>query len=197
MVSPQAEKRSRDTAGNSSRPDTRKVILMQPHDTFDPSSSKTCTKCGQTKPLADFYLIHTGQRAGHYHAECRQCNSLRHAQYRAAHIEECRATDRLYYRQNSEEHKKRSRQWAVRNKSVRRQITNRYKIRHFNEQLARGAVNDAVRRGKFPPARTMVCEGCKEAQAAHWHHHKGYAASVRLDVIALCMDCHAKEHYYG
>lgn len=48
--------------------------------------------------------------------------------------------------------------------------------------------------GNFPPAWTMVCEHCREAQAAHWHHHNGYADEYKLDVIALCFDCHGKEH---
>lgn len=59
---------------------------------------------------------------------------------------------------------------------------------------ARKSVAWAVKAGTFPPAWTMVCERCQEAQAAQYHHHKGYDPEFKLDVIALCTECHGKEH---
>lgn len=60
---------------------------------------------------------------------------------------------------------------------------------------AHKAVAYAVKSGKFPPAWTMVCEHCQEALAAEYHHHKGYEPEHKLDVIALCTECHGKAHW--
>lgn len=60
---------------------------------------------------------------------------------------------------------------------------------------ARKAVNYAIQVGKLPPASTLVCAGCQEAQAAHYHHHSGYSEEHKLDVIALCTQCHGKAHW--
>lgn len=151
---------------------------------------KICTKCGEMKPLTEFYMIHTGHRAGKYHARCRACQSRYDAHYRAENIERVRETDRQYYIRNKETMKESARQWVASNKSKRREVIQRHNDSHPGRITARGAVNDAVRRGKFPPAWTMVCEECKEAQAKHWHHHKGYDDEYKLDVIALCAACH-------
>lgn len=60
---------------------------------------------------------------------------------------------------------------------------------------AHKAVGYAVKSGKFPPASTMVCEHCQEALASDYHHHKGYEPEHKLDVIALCTECHGKAHW--
>lgn len=39
----------------------------------------------------------------------------------------------------------------------------------------------------------MRCEACREP-AADWHHHHGYAEINRLDVTALCRECHSGVH---
>jgi hypothetical protein len=60
---------------------------------------------------------------------------------------------------------------------------------------ARKAVAYAVQVGKLPPPSTIVCASCQEAQAAQYHHHNGYSEEHRLDVIALCTECHGKAHW--
>jgi len=62
-------------------------------------------------------------------------------------------------------------------------------------RAARKAVYYAVQVGKLPPVWTMVCEHCQEAQASHYHHHNGYVGEHKLDVIALCTECHGKAHW--
>lgn len=64
-----------------------------------------------------------------------------------------------------------------------------YMQRNPDKRRARYAVRDAVKYGKIPPASTLPCAGCG-AQAAHYHHHRGYAKEYRLDVIPLCVVCH-------
>lgn len=164
------------------------------HSTPHSSALKTCTKCGETKPLTEFYMIHSGIRAGRYHARCRKCQSVHEARYRAKNKERIREKDRRYHQGNRQRAAERTRKWRDQNREKRREISSRYAAKHGDRRLAHGAVNDAVRRGNFPPAWTMVCEYCQEAQAAHWHHHKGYDREVALDVVAVCKDCHTEAH---
>lgn len=56
---------------------------------------------------------------------------------------------------------------------------------------ARRAVYNAVIAGKMPRAKQLKCTECGQ-QASSYHHHKGYAKEVALDVIPLCGICHCK-----
>jgi hypothetical protein len=67
--------------------------------------------------------------------------------------------------------------------------------RNPNRSRAHKAVQYAVKTGKLPPAWSVVCECCQEAAAANYHHHKGYEQEFRLDVVALCTECHGKAHW--
>jgi hypothetical protein len=75
------------------------------------------------------------------------------------------------------------------------QATRSYIQRNPERRSAHKAVSYAVKVGKFPPAWTMVCEHCQEALASQYHHHNGYLGEHRLDVIALCTECHGKAHW--
>lgn len=135
------------------------------------------------------------------------------AQTRDKYREQRNAEYRERLAADSEYRKKRndkSRAWREQN----RQHIAEYNATRFDEQpeLMRAAikasgkksperikahksVSYAVKMGKFPPAWTMVCEHCQEAQAGHYHHHKGYSQEFKLDVIALCTECHGKAHW--
>lgn len=65
----------------------------------------------------------------------------------------------------------------------------RYRPADLDRQRARGAVSDAVRRGKMPAASTLPCAQCG-GPASHYHHHNGYDKGHRLDVVPLCPACH-------
>ena len=59
------------------------------------------------------------------------------------------------------------------------------------ERGARWMINNAVRRGKLPPASSKVCERCGK-KAKEYHHYKGYSRDHWLDVIPLCIPCDKK-----
>jgi DNA-binding XRE family transcriptional regulator len=59
----------------------------------------------------------------------------------------------------------------------------------YSERRAGRAVQEAVKRGELPPARTLKCANCG-APAAHYHHWHGYAPEHLLDVQPLCVPCH-------
>ncbi len=64
-----------------------------------------------------------------------------------------------------------------------------HRQRYPDKAKARGAVNDAVRRGKLPKAKSLLCSQCGNP-ALHYHHHNGYDKAHQLDVVPLCLDCH-------
>lgn len=126
---------------------------------------------------------------------------LRNAEYRARI-----ANDPEYRNKRNEK----SRRWRERNRAhiaqynaaryeekpeYLYQATRSYIQRNPERRAAHKAVSYAVKMGKFPPVWTMVCEHCQEAQAGHYHHHEGYVGEHRLDVIALCTECHGKAHW--
>lgn len=62
------------------------------------------------------------------------------------------------------------------------------------QSQASSAISNEVKRGRMVKATALVCCDCG-ANAEHYHHHLGYARSHWLDVVPLCMKCHAKRHW--
>jgi hypothetical protein len=63
-------------------------------------------------------------------------------------------------------------------------------------KMAYAAVRTALRSGGL--VRPSACEDCgRTVVGVHAHHHKGYEAEHRLDVVWLCWDCHAWRHATG
>lgn len=62
--------------------------------------SKRCSKCGETKTLAEFHRNRTGLRA-----DCKECSRAYQRAYRESHREEIRARDRAYARAYNEAHR--------------------------------------------------------------------------------------------
>jgi len=148
------------------------------HSTPQSSALKVCTKCGQSKPLTEY-------RTTKYGKPNSWCNDCHRAANRASYLKH-----RAQRLQAAHEYRE-SNVDAVREKW---RESGRRKNYTSPESRARNAVNDAIRQGKLPPAWSMVCDQCDEAQAAHWHHHNGYERAHWLDIVPLCLDCHGKEH---
>lgn len=154
------------------------------HHNLDASSVKTCSKCGESRPINQFAKDRT--RKDGLQCCCRSCQSaFRRERYwnDEAYREKQRAQWREY-RQRP----------GVRQRKQEWDKTRGYQV---DPVRARVAVGTAVTRGHLPPAWTMVCSVCQEAQAAHWHHHNGYGKDHWLDVVPVCRDCHGKEHWGG
>lgn len=179
-------------------------LTMQDH-TLTLPALKVCFKCGESKPLTNFYQTRTGRDAGRYCSYCKACQAensrqryaadpnsterqrLKSRRLRAANLGKRYEYDPVRARASAKAQRAANPE-AARAASARQKVLNRLRTR------ANVAVQYRVRRGYFPPAWTMVCECCQEAQAAHWHHHKGYEEEYRIDVIAMCTVCHGKEH---
>jgi hypothetical protein len=188
-------------------------LLMNPNDTLGAPAFKTCVDCEQSLPVALFSKNRNGKDG--LNSYCKPCASARYKlwlernrarrqeymrDWHQANLEHETRYARERYR-NDEEHRRQVREWdkAYRERNaveVRRRHWERKKAKGFRNDQTRAhtAVNRAVRRGILPPAWSVVCDACQEAQAQHWHHHNGYEREHWLDVVARCLDCHGLEH---
>jgi ribosomal protein S27AE len=133
---------------------------------------KQCFKCGQTKPLSEFYE-HKRMADGHLN-KCKPCTRNDTLAVRTRDIEHYRAYDR-------------HRALKPGRKAAMHQTVRDYRERFPNRQRANAAVNRAVRSGKIKP---QSCERCGIEKA--FAHHEDY--SKPLDVIWLCQPCHKTRH---
>lgn len=134
--------------------------------------SKACFKCGEVKPLADFYA-HKAMADGHLN-KCKECTKRDTKARFDAKREEIREYDRL--REQSPERRARKAIYQANRRT-----------RNPDKYAARMAVGNAVRDGRLVP---MPCEACGlgEVQA----HHDDY--SKPLDVRWLCFVHHRETH---
>lgn len=194
---------------------------------------KTCSKCGQTKPLDQFHK-HKPSPDGRK-PSCKACR-LAYENGRYATDPEFReeAKRRSRERSNSPEGKMKAREYArrpeVRERIKQRRNTpeakakykiwgkawreknpdyqkewkrkNPHRISRYsakaralnpNQRKAQTAVANAIARGELARASTQACIDCG-AQAAHYHHHKGYERKNWLTVVPICVQCHANIH---
>ena len=67
-----------------------------------------------------------------------------------------------------------------------------YKRKYPFRVMAGNTVRHAVANGSLPAPATQVCRVC--GQKAKDYHHESYEPDRRLDVIALCHQCHINIH---
>lgn len=135
--------------------------------------TKRCTKCGEVKPLSEFWRnkrVKNGRTS-----RCKSCLYAYH---------------RKWSKKNAEHVREYKRQWFQENREFWYQYVNDWKERHPEWVRARRAVEYAIRKGEL--VRPKRCEQCKATgtpiQAAHYSYEKGR----ELDVRWLCRSCHAK-----
>lgn len=136
--------------------------------------SKICIRCGEEKPLDDFY-IHKRMADGHLNV-CKSCVKLRMEKYRKENIEKIREYD--VKRSKTEKRKK-----------LRKSRTLRKNHEVENYQRCHNAIMRAVKSGKI--VRPEYCEVCSKKCRTE-AHHKSYDESLR--VVWMCRTCHANYH---
>jgi hypothetical protein len=168
---------------------------------------KRCNKCGEKKPLTDFY-----KNKSHADGLTKQCKPCCKANVRAYRKTEAGHANKIksHARYKSQPHIKirereqaRERERTARLKSVReawrktesgkqsRRKTGEKMIALYPEKRkARTAVTNAIAAGKLPRAKSQRCAKCDEP-ATGYHHHLGYEREHWLDVIPVCTWCHA------
>lgn len=130
-------------------------------------NGKKCFKCGECKPLSDFYK-HKQMADGHLN-KCRDCTRQDAKSHRLENIEQVRAYDR----------KRGARQRDTYLKEYREKYPNKYR--------AHNLVNNNVRSGNLV---SQPCEICGETSTVA--HHDDYL--MPLNVRWLCQAHHKQWH---
>lgn len=113
---------------------------------------------------------------------------------RLANLEEHRASQRKWMRQwreaNGESSRAQAKDYYARNAEERRAYQRKYREENGYRVAAQWAVNDAVRAGRLPHAKSLTCVRCG-GQATEYHHWS-YEQDNWLKVEAMCPTCHAR-----
>jgi hypothetical protein len=103
--------------------------------------TKTCTRCGQTKRLSDFYKHKLGKYGRR--TDCKACRCESQRKYREADPEKARETDRKYREANREKVRERKRKRYEANPEKARERDRKYreanpeKVRESNRKCYR------------------------------------------------------------
>ena len=86
--------------------------------------SKTCTKCGETKPLDDFYRDKTG--AGGRRPDCKECVREYKRSYHEENRDKRLEYSRRYHEENRDKIRERKRRYYEENRDKEREYKRRY-----------------------------------------------------------------------
>lgn len=154
---------------------------------------KECFKCGEVKPLTEFYK-HKEMKDGHLN-KCKDCAKLDVFGRTDEEIEKRKYRDR-----NRPNHDDRAKQHLQRMNRLRINDPEKFKRmqRHKNELTkklrhnignAHCKVHRAVQAGKIN--KPSACSKCGIECSPHGHHPD---YTKPLEVVWLCVRCHADEH---
>lgn len=167
-----------------------------------PPGYKTCHVCGEVKRETDFLLLGRGGLS----VSCKSCRNEASRRHYHANRDERLERYAIYRNENkavlNQKMRERRADLEYRKRQAERlkdwRDRNQDRIRAYNRSnqvRARAAVNHAIRGGKLPPPSSMMCRGCEARLASHYHHHSGYEEAHWFDVVALCTECHGREHW--
>lgn len=151
---------------------------------------KECRKCGESKPLEDFYRDRSKKDGrGSY---CKECGRSYARDWRRKNPERTAENWKRWHEQNPERMAEWRKQWNQENRELLSKIWRDRSERDREKVKARSAVQDAVRTGKI--LKPDACEGCAEpiAPSELQGHHPNYDEPLR--VVWLCPRCHRAVH---
>jgi hypothetical protein len=142
------------------------------------TGKRTCTKCGETKPLGDFYKRPATARPTGKYLQCKACLRAYARAWATAHPERRHKKQRQYYKKNAAKFRAHAREWQ-RNNPDRRKDS--YLKRRFGITLVQFELMLADQDG--------ACAGCRRPfsenlRAAVDHCHD--TGVVRGLLCALC-----------
>ena len=137
---------------------------------------KKCLYCGEIKPFESFHKSKANTTTGR-HGRCIQCM-------------------RNYMHEYNKTPTRQQRNREINNKHYKKLVAEGrpyWKRMPRRMMRARGAVHDAVRRGKIPSAQSFPCfyKSNECGGKMHYHHHNGYTKAHKLDVIPVCAYHHS------
>ena len=97
---------------------------------------KTCTKCGESKPLSDFYWSKSRQR---YESSCKRCTSVRTLRYRAKHLDRIKEAQKVWQTNNRDRTRMAQDRYHQRNPNAAREARSRYAEAHRPEMARKMA----------------------------------------------------------
>lgn len=156
---------------------------------------KVCKTCEVEKDLSFFYKHK--QMADGYLNICKECTKKRVGKHRELNIDTIMEYDRN--RPNAKERVKLTKERKVKLKEDDPELycvleynrIRQYREQNPNKQKAHSAVNNAVRDNRL--IRPDECEVCSCKCTPHGHH-ESYEEEHWLDVVWLCIPCHAARH---
>ncbi len=149
---------------------------------------KKCFKCGEVKPLSDFYK-HAQMKDGRVN-KCKECNKKDVIANREEKIEYYREYDRNRAFKPHRVEARRLYQNTEQGKAVVNAIKRRYVERNPIKRAAQIMVGNAVRDKRLHKASS--CESCGQSPKRLHGHHDDY--SLPLIVRWLCPKCHTAWH---
>lgn len=148
---------------------------------------KQCFKCGEVKPLSDFYN-HPRMRDGHVN-KCKECNKKDVRENRKLKSDYYNEFDRNRARLPHRIKAKKEYLKTENGKKSKIKSTKKWRNKNQIKKKAINALNNAVREGRIIKQRT--CSECGSGGRIHGHHCD---YSKPFDVMWLCPSCHVKWH---
>ena len=149
---------------------------------------KECFKCGEAKPLSEFYK-HKGMKDGRLN-KCKECNKADVSRNYRANIAHYKEYEK---RRSLLPHRVEAREKYAKTANGREAGNRGSKAWADRNRIKRGAstlVGNAVRDGRiFKP---NFCTNCGNSPKRLHGHHEDY--SKPLDVVWLCPGCHKQRH---
>jgi hypothetical protein len=133
---------------------------------------KTCFKCGEAKPIGEFYK-HQMMKDGHL-GKCKTCTKSDVSSHRAKNLDRIREYDR-------------ERAKLPHRRALGERVNSEYLAAHPVRAAANRKVAYEVRKGRLT---SQPCAECGAGKTVA--HHDDYRAS--LDVIWLCQPHHKARH---
>lgn len=163
---------------------------------------KRCCKCRVEKSITEFYR-NKSKKDG-LQTVCKVCSNEnvklwfktpkgREAISRANRSKSGKAGRRKHDKTERRKEAKRRLRLTDKYKATHRKQSYAYRKRNPDKANAHSAVYYAIKKGKIPSVRSLICSFCT-SPATHYHHHRGYSWEYRLDVIPVCEICHRKSH---
>lgn len=139
---------------------------------------KRCFKCGETKPLSDFYK-HPRMADGHVN-KCKECNKKDVRENRSDSLDYYREYDRIRGQDLQADRYKKKLEYG-----------REYRRNNQHKKKAQTAVSCAIKSGTL--VKQTHCEYCGKSGRLH-AHHSSYSEDMYLVVTWLCGACHAILH---
>lgn len=150
---------------------------------------KTCFKCGESKPYADFYK-HKIMADGHL-GKCKQCTKMDVKENREKRSDHYQLYDRL--RDDNPDRVQARAQYAASEagRSATRTARKAWLDRNPERDRIRWIFSNAVRDNRVWISPCCTAPGCFSQDRLHGHHT---SYSDPLCVVWLCSKCHSKLH---